>query len=276
MIRDKQQESKSGLRFSSFVPSIRDDFYAPFAAGRAFAENGPSLAHEYQHNEPFPHIVIDDLFDKEYLDTVVSEIPVPSDRPGFVHHGLVKQQVNKFAFREVERLGPFTRTLIDTLNTKPFLDFLGTMTGIEPLISDCYLGGGIQQTTSGGKLGIHADFSVHPVTKLDRRVNMLVFLNRDWCESYRGYLELWDAEMTACARRIAPLFNKTVIFSTTDYSFHGHPEPLECPPDMSRKSLCLFYYSNGRPESELSASRSHSQETLWQDRPQDSGSGRHD
>lgn len=253
--------------------AIREDFYAPFAAGAAFAEIGPTLAREYQHAEPFSHIVINDFFDAEILEQVVSEVPAPSDRAGFVHHKS-ERQVNKYAYREVERLGPFTRTLIDTLNTKPFLDFLGVITGIDALIADCYLGGGFQQTTRGGKLDVHADFSVHPVTRLDRRLNLLIFLNRGWRDSYGGHLELWSPDMTEFVTRIAPVFNRTVIFSTTDRSFHGHPDPLNCPPDMSRKSLCLFYYSNGRPDHELSASRSDPHETMWQVRPQDSGSGR--
>lgn len=251
------------------VPAIRDDFYAPFASGAAFADIGPDYADEFQKNQPMQHAVIDDLFDDRYLDKVISEVPVPSDRPGFVKHDLGELQSNKYAYRDVERLGPYTRTLIDTLNTKPFLEFLTGITGIKALISDCYLGGGFQQTARGGKLGIHADFATHPITGLDRRINMLIFLNRDWHESYGGYLELWDAGMTQCVRRYPPAFNKTVIFATTDHAFHGHPEPLNCPPTMTRKSLCLFYYTNGRPEHELSALRSDKSQTLWQERPQD-------
>ena len=69
--------------------------------------------------------------------------------------------------------------------------------------------------------------------------------------------------MTKCARRILPEFNRLVVFSTTDFSFHGHPEPLTCPADRVRQSLALYYYSNGRPEEE----RSPSHTTLWQKRP---------
>ena len=56
--------------------------------------------------------------------------------------------------------------------------------------------------------------------------------------------------------KILPLFNRCAIFSTTDFSFHGHPTPLTCPPDRSRQSLATYYYSNGRPEEELSDSHS--------------------
>ena len=41
------------------------------------------------------------------------------------------------------------------------------------------------------------------------------------------------------------------LFSTTDFSYHGLPNPLTCPPDRSRKSIALYYFSNGRPASEV-------------------------
>ena len=58
--------------------------------------------------------------------------------------------------------------------------------------------------------------------------------------------------MSKCAVKIAPYFNRMAIFSTTDFSWHGHPDPLSCPPDRSRKSMALYYYTNGRPDSEIS------------------------
>jgi hypothetical protein len=89
-------------------------------------------------------------------------------------------------------------------------------------------------------------------------------LNKDWEEEYGGHLELWDPEMKACAKRILPVFNRLVIFSTNDFSYHGHPEPLTCPEGMTRQSLALYYYSNGRPAEELNE-ESHS--TIFKPRP---------
>jgi hypothetical protein len=87
---------------------------------------------------------------------------------------------------------------------------------------------------------------------LDRRINVLVYLNENWEESYGGHFELWEKDMSKCAVRIAPIFNRMAIFSTTDYSWHGHPDELTCPPDRSRRSLALYYYTNGRPAEEIS------------------------
>ncbi|MCB9285156.1 MAG: 2OG-Fe(II) oxygenase [Lewinellaceae bacterium] len=140
------------------------------------------------------------------------------------------------------------------LNSQPFLEFLQNLTGIkETLIPDPYFeGGGYHQIKPGGFLKVHVDFHKHKMMDLDRRVNVLVYLNEDWKEEYGGHFELWERDMSQCVTRIAPLFNRMAIFSTTDYSWHGHPDPLACPPDRSRRSLALYYYTNGRPASDVS------------------------
>ena len=66
-----------------------------------------------------------------------------------------------------------------------------------------------------------------------------------------GHLELWDSGVKACEQRILPIFNRLVVFSTTDFSYHGHPDPLTCPDHRTRNSIALYYYSNGRPKSEI-------------------------
>lgn len=133
------------------------------------------------------------------------------------------------------------------LNSSTFLDFLSKITGIENLIADSYFeGGGMHQIRRGGKLKIHADFNRHPRYDLDRRLNALLYLNPDWQEEYGGNLELWDRHMTSCVVRIAPLFNRFVVFATTDFTYHGHPDPLTCPEDVTRKSLALYYYTHER------------------------------
>jgi hypothetical protein len=102
----------------------------------------------------------------------------------------------------------------------------------------------------GGHLKVHADFNRHPKTELERRLNVLIYLNRDWKDEYGGAFELWNEDMTRCETKVMPYFNRCVVFSTTSRSFHGHPEPLECPEDRTRKSLALYYYTKDRPAAE--------------------------
>lgn len=155
------------------------------------------------------------------------------------------------------------------LNSQPFLEFLSNLTGIENLIPDPFFdGGGCHQIQPGGLLKIHADFNKHPKTKLDRRLNVLVYLNEDWHEEYGGHFELWDKEMKESKKKILPLFNRMALFSTTSTSYHGHPNPLTCPPDRTRKSLALYYYTNGRPADEqLEGLEDHT--TLFKHRAED-------
>lgn len=214
---------------------------------------------------PFPHTVIDDLFPDEVLERILAEFPA-ADEAGWKTYDSVgerKLEANP-AVGERSTFGHRTRELLYELNAAPFLNFLESLTGIRGLIPDPhYWGGGLHQITRGGFLKIHADFNTHPTLKINRRLNVLVYLNKEWKEEYGGYLEFWNREMTRCQRRILPIFNRFVVFNTTDFSYHGHPDPLVCPAGDSRKSVALYYYTNGRPDAEKS--RTHS--TLFRERP---------
>jgi hypothetical protein len=209
---------------------------------------------DYRRAKPFPHIVFDDFFDNAILDKVLEEFPKP---------GAIRWQEfdNKHEIKLASALeasfGPATRLLMYHLNSKTFLDFLSRVTGIENLISDPgFEGGGLHQIVPGGKLGVHADFNKHRDFGLDRRLNLLVYLNKNWHEDYGGHLQLWDRDMRVCEAKVLPLFNRVMIFGTTDYTYHGHPDPLRCPEGMTRKSLALYYFSNGRPVEESSEAHS--------------------
>jgi hypothetical protein len=116
------------------------------------------------------------------------------------------------------------------LNSQPFLEFLCILTGINTLLPDPYFeGGGAHQIMPGGHLKIHADFNKHILTNLDRRLNVLIYLNKDWEESWGGHLEFWDKELKSPVKKILPIFNRMAIFTTTSTSYHGHPDPLKCP-----------------------------------------------
>jgi hypothetical protein len=224
----------------------------------------PTLASTFQFARPFKHVVIDELFDADFLQQLADEFYLTND-PRWQR--FENDNEGKLAISNSEQnLPPRIRDFVRELNAEPFLKYVAALTGIDGLIPDPYLGGaGMHCIPRGGKLGIHADFNSHPLMKLDRSLNLLIYLNTDWQESYGGHLELWDRAMQHCVQRILPIFNRTVLFLTDDYSFHGHPEPLNCPPDRVRKSIAMYYYTNGRPESELQTSGSHG--TLFQERP---------
>jgi Rps23 Pro-64 3,4-dihydroxylase Tpa1-like proline 4-hydroxylase len=138
--------------------------------------------------------------------------------------------------------------VLNTLNSGIFTLFLEKLTGIKGLIPDPHLkGGGIHYTKRGGKLGVHRDFNFYPRLKLYRRLNIIIFLNKDWDDRWEGHLELWDKDLKNRVKKVAPKFNRVVIFETSNISYHGHPVPLNTPDDIARKSLALYYYSVDYP-----------------------------
>lgn len=214
----------------------------------------PAASTAYATARPYPHIVIDNFFDPALLDCVLEEFPKP--------HQIAWQRFDneneiKLASATETSFGAVTRLLLYHLNSITFLSFLSEVTGIPNLLPDpCFDGGGLHQIVPGGKLAIHADFNKHRRYGLDRRLNLLLYLNKDWREEYGGHLELWNRDMSRCEGKVLPVFNRVMVFTTTEYTYHGHPDPLRCPQGMTRKSLALYYFTNGRPSEEQTGEHS--------------------
>jgi 2OG-Fe(II) oxygenase superfamily len=201
---------------------------------------GSALSSEYGRATPFPHVVLDDFIEGSVLRTVLDEFPssaglTPYDR---------SQERLKYQYGPAEWTGRTTQNLFALFNSAAFVTFLEEMTGFRGLVPDpWYTGGGLHETKRGGHLGIHADFNLHRKLGLIRQLNLLVYLNEDWKEEYGGQLELWDTEMRVRESSVLPVFGRAVVFTTALDSYHGHPEPLDCPPERSRRSMALYYYT---------------------------------
>ena len=234
--------TNDGTTIGAYLPLSRMASEAP-AAKAAFAAA-----------KPFPHVVLDDFFDPALLDKVLAEFPKPGE---IKWQKFDNEKEIKLANAAEAAFGPVTRLFLYHLNSLTFLDFVSAVTGIPTLISDPHFeGGGLHQIVPGGKLGVHVDFNKHSRYNLDRRVNVLVYLNKEWRDEYGGHLQLWNREITRCEAKVAPLFNRMVIFATTDFTYHGHPDPLRCPEGRTRKSIALYYFTNGRPPEEISGKHS--------------------
>jgi len=208
--------------------------------GNECRELGRSLAQKYQTADPFPHIVIDDFLPQDILHKVLDDFPSSANKEYFDRG----QERLKYQYQPQEISSGLIRNLFAELNGQAFLGFLEELTGIKGLIPDPYFdGGGLHETKRGGHLGVHADFNVHERLGLERRLNLLVYLNEDWADDYGGQLELWNKDMSDCAIRVKPVFGRAVIFNTALDSFHGHPDPLACPADRSRRSIATYYYT---------------------------------
>lgn len=213
--------------------------YRHFDRAQCVAE-GEKHAEAYRTAKPYPHIVMDDFLDRELLRRVVAEFP---DRDGRTYFDRPQERF-KYQFDPNTVDSGIIRNLLAELNSEPFLAFLSAMTGIENLIPDPYFtGGGLHETLAGGHLSVHADFNIHGGMKVERRLNLLIYLNDDWGADWGGELELWDKGMRKAAVSVAPVLGRAVVFNTTLQNFHGQPDPLRCPPDRSRRSIATYYYT---------------------------------
>jgi Rps23 Pro-64 3,4-dihydroxylase Tpa1-like proline 4-hydroxylase len=224
-----------------------------------FIELAEECRGSYAEAEPFAHAVFDDFLPPEVLERVLTEFPTT----GRDWRQLDSTNQRKLSSQCEAKFGHHTRELLRECNGPGCLQFLETLTGIGGLIPDPHLeGGGLHQIQRGGFLKVHVDFNKHPRLNLDRRINLIIYLNKNWQEAFNGHLELWDRTMSRCITRVLPVFNLAVVFKTTVYAYHGHPERLNCPEDRTRRSLALYFYTNGRPADELPETHG----TLWQER----------
>lgn len=222
-----------------------------------------ALSAQYNGATPFPHIVIDSFLDDAFAGSILRHFP-SKDAASVLR--LNANSYLKRGYRPDDLGHNPCRQHLYQFNTGPFIQVLEVLTGIRGLIPDPYFaGGGLAETERGGRLGVHADFNLYAPLNLVRRINLLLYLNKDWRPDYGGNLELWDASMSACVTAIEPVFNRCVVFNTDKTSFHGLPEPLNCPPHLSRRSLAVYYYT--APNSTLTPSATLSEHTDYQVRP---------
>jgi len=205
-------------------------------------EIGEELMGEYAFAEPFPHIVVDNFLPAAMIEGILEHFPADAKAHDKVYQkgygGTYKRQTLPYDCDE------YVRNAFSFFNSASMLQFLEGITNIKGLLPDPYFsGGGLHETAKGGLLGIHADFRVNENLQLLRRVNVLIYLNKDWQETYGGNLELWDREMKASVKSVVPIFNRCVIFNTDEDSFHGHPDPLATPDGLTRRSIALYYYT---------------------------------
>jgi hypothetical protein len=206
-----------------------------------------SLRRQFQTAKPFPWLAIDGFLQPEFAKRVADSYP-PFEKA--VEMGFQFKAVNenkKVQVTNYERFPDPVKTLADTLADTNFLADLSYITGIPDLLWDPQLGGGgMHQTAKSGWLDVHVDFNFHDQMNTHRRLNILVFLNQTWEESWGGMLELWDNEVTNREYAFAPVHNRCVLFETSEKSWHG-VTAVSCPPGVARKSFAAYYYTRQAP-----------------------------
>jgi Rps23 Pro-64 3,4-dihydroxylase Tpa1-like proline 4-hydroxylase len=220
------------------------------------------LRKQFLNSKPFNFIIIDNFLDNFYLQQVEHELRTMPNENWYDKSTNFQDinnepdtivQTKKIALNIRQQIPDKSNKVIDLFSSKDIIEFIEEITDIKNLQTDPNLiGGGIHKTSTNGHLSIHCDFNIHPETQKHRRINALLYLNSNWIPSYQGELELWETDMSKCACKIPPLFNRLVIFRITDQSLHGAPEPWKAPINYPRLSFAFYYYTDDRPDNEKS------------------------
>jgi Rps23 Pro-64 3,4-dihydroxylase Tpa1-like proline 4-hydroxylase len=213
-----------------------------------------NLNNQFENAQPFRHVIIDNFFDEETALKLSAEFPDYND-PNI-------WSVYKNAIED-KKLTPnwdlFPKTTYQTfslMNTPSFVEKIGKITGITNLIADYGMhGGGWHMHQRGGKLNMHKDYSIHPKLGMERRINIIIYMTQDWKEEWGGGLEFWSHDKETnlpkeCVTKVHNKFNRAVLFDTTQNSWHGLPQAIDCPENVYRKSLAIYYLSEARPEAQ--------------------------
>ena len=207
-----------------------------------------ALRAAYSSAQPFPHLVLQDLFKSEILDPIPHEM---ENMRGSDWHLVERDSLENFErMRTAVDMGRAGWDLAHLLHSPAFLYLLSEITGIWQLIPDPYLqGAGYASMQRGSFFKVHSDRSTAYETGLTRRLALIVFLNKAWKSEYEGKLELWSHDAKTCVKAIEPLFNRTVLFEVADPNYHGVPAPIACPLDRSRQSFICYFHTVGKPDS---------------------------
>jgi Rps23 Pro-64 3,4-dihydroxylase Tpa1-like proline 4-hydroxylase len=209
------------------------------------------LRQQFEQAQPFRHLLIENFFDQAFCERLLSEFPDFDTRAAMNENGEIGGKATQ---EKMQRLGRSYQRLDEVVKSQAFRDLVGEITGVPDLQYDPhYFGGGTHENRQGQDLDAHVDFNYHPVTRQHRRLNLIVYLNKDWQDDWGGALQLHRNPYAEPSQdeivTLTPLFNRCVIFETTESSWHGF-ERINLPLDLqglSRKSFALYYYTDTRP-----------------------------
>ena len=197
-------------------------------------------------NAPFAHCIFDGLLTDDFAHKCKDDFLEASKEAGrFVHYADPDFEFEKYTINKTDMMPESLRILFEKLHSPEFVRVIEQITGIQKLhVDEGRWGGGLHMTRPSGYLAVHRDFSVLPTSFKDRKqflrtINIIGYLLPEWQESWGGDLELWNEEGTECVKKVAPTFNRWVIFDTRG-TYHGHPLPYKG--IYPRISIAAYYY----------------------------------
>jgi len=213
--------------------------------GNWIKESHSELTNKFTNAEPFPHIVINNFFSDDTIKKIIEEFPDQNQPMWFLYYNPIE---HKRAINDISKIPPYIKECIEMINHNEFINIMSKISGIDGLGADEFLhGGGLHSYPSNGKLNIHLDYSIHPLSGKERRLNLIIFVNNEWDNSWGGNLQLLDDPDNPQKKVvIEPKFNSAVLFQTCDLSYHGLPDLIKCPKNLSRNSLAVYYVTEPR------------------------------
>jgi len=232
---------------------------------------------EFDSSIPFPFVVIPNFFKEDVAEEIYNSFPKVegSDKKQWINDGWhvydnpIEGKLTMDDYKIMHKYGEILTNMWDTLESHDFVNIICNITGIENLEKDPHRhGAGLHSHPPNGRLEMHLDYSIHPITAKERRINLLIYMNKEWQDDWNGNLELWEGNSDCMTKgpihSISPKYNQAVLFRTSDISWHGMPEPVKCPEGESRKSIAIYYVSEHRKDATLRNKAS------FQARPNDS------
>lgn len=206
-----------------------------------------ALKQKIRNAQPYPHFYIDNFLEQNFANEIYNSFPSFQDAQKIGKEFKTVNEQKKIQITDASKFPPAIAKLNQLLASPDFVGMISDLMGIPNLLADPDLdGGGIHETNSGGHLDVHIDFNFLKEKQWHRRLNILIYFNKDWKEEYGGYFDIWDKDVKKCYGAFAPLFNRVFVFETSNISFHG-VRPLACPPDIMRKSFAAYYYTKEAP-----------------------------
>lgn len=222
----------------------------------AVVARAAEIRRQFEAATPFRHVAIDDFLETPTCEALLRDFPAFRDERATNEMGHVGR---KAVVENVAAISADYRRFYAYINSAPFLAVMSELTGIPDLIADDTLfGGGTHENRSGQALDVHVDFNVDERRMLHRRINLLVYLNKEWEEAWGGSIELHSDPRNPDLDRVTaflPLFNRALIFETNERSWHGFRR-IALPPgkeQLSRKSFSIYLYTKERPVDEIVA-----------------------
>lgn len=206
-----------------------------------------ALRDQVRNSQPFPHFCIDNFLMPDFAAAVLGSFPSFHESRKLGREFSAVNEKNKVQITDAAKFPEPILQLHQVLASSEWLDTMSYVMDIPNLLADPLLiGGGIHETGPRGHLDVHVDFNYIKDRQLHRRLNILVYFNKDWQSDWGGNIELWDKNVRICHKSLSPIFNRCVVFATNEISYHG-VTAVKCPEDSSRRSFAAYYYTKEAP-----------------------------